>query len=370
MFTATHLCVKRRPIGSARSGVFYVPAFSFLCVQNSDPHFAHLRTAYRSFHTSFSFPVQRVPPSMRASYCDGYYVPLPEGHPFPMSKFPALHRCLLDEGLLQPNDVVTPRQADWTDLRRVHTAEYLTHLAEGTLSAQAERRMGLPWSKRLVYRSRLAVQGTINAALMALTDGVAANLAGGTHHAFPGHGEGFCVLNDVAVAIRVLQAACWVQRVLIVDLDVHQGNANAAVFADDDSVFTFSMHGAKNYPFEKPPSSLDVPLDDETDDQAYLDTLETYLPRTLDAVQPDLVFYLGGIDVATDDRFGRMALTRAGLHARDRYVLEQIHARDLPVALLLSGGYAKTPEATADLHAIMHREAARVFGTTAAATPQ
>ena len=306
---------------------------------------------------------------MRASYCDGYHVPLPEGHPFPMAKFPALHRRLHRENLLAPNDVVAPRQADWAALRRVHTAEYLTHLAEGTLSDHAERQMGLPWSERLVYRSRLAVQGTINAAFMALTDGLAANLAGGTHHAFPGHGEGFCVLNDVAVAIRVLQTACWVRRVLIVDLDVHQGNANAAFFADDDSVFTFSMHGAKNYPFEKPSSSLDVALDDETSDQAYLDTLKAHLPYALDAAQPDLVFYLGGIDVATDDRFGRISLTREGLHARDRYVLEQIYARDFPVVLLLSGGYAETPEATADLHAIMHREAARVFGEARAPSP-
>lgn len=301
---------------------------------------------------------------MRVSYCDGYYVPLPDGHPFPMAKFPALHRQLQADGLLAPADVVTPRQADWADLRRVHTDDYLSALAHGTLSDRAERRMGLPWSKRLVYRSRLAVQGTINAAFMALTDGLAANLAGGTHHAFPDHGEGFCVLNDVAVAVQVLQTACWVRRVLIVDLDVHQGNANASVFADDDSVFTFSMHGAKNYPFEKPPSSLDVPLEDDTTDASYMTALRTYLPQTLDAVQPDLVFYLGGIDVAANDRFGRMALTREGLHARDGYVLEHLHARRLPVVLLLSGGYADTPEQTADLHAIMHREAARVFGAS------
>ncbi|MEF8797358.1 MAG: histone deacetylase, partial [Salinivenus sp.] len=297
---------------------------------------------------------------MRVSYSDGYYVPLPDGHPFPMAKFPALRRRLLDEGLIAEGDVVSPRQADWAALRRVHTSGYLARLARGTLSDHAERRMGLPWSKRLVYRSRLAVQGTINAAFMALTDGVAANLAGGTHHAFPDRGEGFCVLNDVAVAIRVLQNACWARRILIVDLDVHQGNANAAVFAEDDSVFTFSMHGAKNYPFEKPPSSLDVPVDDGTGDEAYLNTLKRHLPNTLDAVQPDLVFYLGGIDVTTDDRFGRTALSREGLHARDGYVLEQIRARNLPVALLLSGGYAETPEATADLHAVMYREAARV----------
>lgn len=303
---------------------------------------------------------------MRASYCDGYYVPLPDDHPFPMAKFPALHRLLRREGVLDSSDVVAPRQVDWTDLRRVHTSEYLAHLAEGTLSEHAERRMGLPWSERLVYRSRLAVQGTVNAAFMALTDGIAANLAGGTHHAFPDRGEGFCVLNDVAVAIRVLQTACWVRRVLVLDLDVHQGNANAAFFADDESVFTFSMHGARNYPFEKPPSSLDIPLDDDMGNQTYLDTLRAHLPGTLDAVRPDLVFYLGGIDVATGDRFGRISLTREGLHARDRYVLEQLHTRDLPVVLLLSGGYAETPETTADLHAILHREAVRVFGSSEA----
>lgn len=298
---------------------------------------------------------------MRVSYSNGYYVPLPDGHPFPMGKFPALHRILLEEGIITADDVVAPRQADWADLRRIHSSSYLSQLARGTLSDRAERRMGLPWSKQLVYRSRLAVQGTINAAVMALTDGVAANLAGGTHHAFPDHGEGFCVLNDVAVAIRVLQSSCWAHRILVVDLDVHQGNGTAAVFAEADDVFTFSMHGAKNYPFEKPPSSLDVPLDDDTDDDAYLETLTTYLPETLDTVQPDLVFYLGGIDVAADDRFGRTALSREGLHARDGYVLGQIRSRNVPVTMLLSGGYAETPEETADLHAIMYREAARIF---------
>jgi acetoin utilization deacetylase AcuC-like enzyme len=298
---------------------------------------------------------------MRASYCDGYYVPLPEGHPFPMAKFPALHRLLVREGLLAEGDVVAPRPADWSDLLRVHTSAYLRALAEGTLAPRAERRMGLPWSPRLVRRSRLAVQGTLNAALMALEDGVAANLAGGTHHAMPGHGEGFCVLNDVAVAIRVLTSACWITRALVVDLDVHQGNGNAAFFADDDRVYTFSMHGAKNYPFRKPPSSLDVPLPDGTADEAYLDALAHHLPRALDAARADLIFYLGGIDVMDGDRFGRLALSREGLHARDAHALGALAATGTPVVLLLSGGYAPTPEATADLHAVMHREAAKVF---------
>lgn len=279
-----------------------------------------------------------------------------------MGKFPALHRLLLQEAIIRPRDVVSPRQVEWSDLMRVHTPSYLSALAQGTLSKQEERRMGLPWSKRLVVRSRLAVQGTINTAMMALEDGIAANLAGGTHHAFPGHGEGFCVLNDVAVAIRLLKQSCWIRRALVVDLDVHQGNGTAAIFDPDPDVFTFSMHGAKNYPFEKPPSSLDVPLPDAVTDAAYLDVLRDHLPTVLRQVQPDLVFYLAGIDVMADDRYGRMALSREGLHARDRFVLETVKATRAPLALLLSGGYAATPELTADLHAVTHREAHRVYG--------
>jgi len=299
---------------------------------------------------------------MRVSYSDGYYVPLPEAHPFPMAKFPTLHQLLVRESLIQPADVVTPRPADWPDLLRVHTPAYLSALAAGTLSEQAERRMGLPWSKRLVYRSRLAVQGTLNAAMMALEDGIAANLAGGTHHSFPDRGEGFCVLNDVAVTVRRLKQSCWIRRALIIDLDVHQGNGNAAIFADDESTFTFSMHGAKNYPFEKPSSTLDVPLPDATSDTAYLDTLRAHLPEVIERAQPDLIFYLAGIDVMAHDRFGRTALTRDGLHARDGYVLETIRESGHPLVLLLSGGYASTPALTADLHAVTHREARRVFG--------
>jgi acetoin utilization deacetylase AcuC-like enzyme len=219
--------------------------------------------------------------------------------------------------------------------------------------------MGLPWSPALVRRSRLAVQGTINAAFMALHDGLAGNLAGGTHHAMPGWAEGFCVLNDVAVAIRVLERSRWLRRALIIDLDVHQGNGNAAFFADDDAVFTFSMHGAKNYPFRKPPSSLDVPLPDGTGDADYLATLARHLPAVLDAAAPDLVFYLGGIDVRRNDRFGRLALSRDGIAVRDRFVIASVLERGLPLCLLLSGGYAATPEETADLHAIMYREAVR-----------
>lgn len=299
---------------------------------------------------------------MRVSYSDGYFVPLPPRHPFPMAKFPALHRVLLDEGLVRDQDVVEPREAEWADLLLVHEPDYLSALAAGSLTLQAERRMGLPWSVDLVRRSRLAVQGTINASMMALVDGIAANIAGGTHHAFGSHGAGFCVLNDVAVAIRVLQRSLWIRRALVVDLDVHQGDGTAAIFARDESVFTFSMHGAKNYPFQKQRSSLDLPLEDGTVDDAYLSRLTQHLPRVIADFRPDLVFFLAGIDVMAGDRFGRVSLSRKGLHERDAYMLETCYRAGLPITLLLSGGYAATPGATADLHAISHREAARIYG--------
>ena len=299
---------------------------------------------------------------MRVSYSEGYFTPLPPRHPFPMGKFPALHRLLLEEGLIGSENVVEPREVDWSDLLLVHTDAYLRHFAYGTLTKAAVRLQGLPWSEGLVRRSRLAVRGTINAALMALEDGVAANLAGGTHHAFADHGEGFCIFNDVAIAVRVLGREGWIRRALVVDLDVHQGNGTAAIFAGDPDVFTCSLHGEKNYPFRKVPSTLDVGLPDGTGDDAYLDALRRHLPDVIARARPDLVFYLAGIDVLADDRFGRLALTRAGLHARDGYVLETLRAAGLPVVLLRSGGYGPTPEETADRHAVCHREARRVFG--------
>jgi acetoin utilization deacetylase AcuC-like enzyme len=293
-----------------------------------------------------------------------------------MRKFAALHRTLLDEGVIAEGDVVAPREADWADLLLVHTRDYLDRLAAGALTAPEARRMGLPPSPALVRRSRLAVQGTVNAALMALHDGLAGNLAGGTHHAMPDRGEGFCVLNDVAVALRVLQRSGWLRRALVVDLDVHQGNGTAAFFGGDRAwpaggVYTFSMHGANNFPFRKPPSTRDVGLPDGAGDAAYLDALARHLPETLDAADPDLVVVLGGVDVVAGDRFGRLALSRGGLAARDRLVCEAVRRRGVPLCLLLSGGYAarrapgEAPEtlaaATADLHATLYRQAAAVY---------
>lgn len=302
------------------------------------------------------------PPPVRVSYRDSYFVRLPDGHPFPMGKFRALHRLLLAEGLIRPDDIVAPREASWSDLLLVHTDDYLRRFAAGRLTRAEERRAGLPWSPALVHRSRVAVQGTLNAALMALEDGVAANLAGGTHHAMPGHAEGFCLFNDVAVALRVLLRSAWIGRAVVIDLDVHQGNGTAHAFADDPRVYTFSMHGAKNYPFRKPPSTRDVGLPDGADDAAYLAALRVHLPAVLAAGPFDVAFYLAGVDVLAGDRYGRLALSPAGVAARDRLVIRSVREAGVPLVLLLSGGYAVSPERTAELHALSHRAAAEVFG--------
>jgi acetoin utilization deacetylase AcuC-like enzyme len=302
---------------------------------------------------------------MRCAYHRDYFVPLPPSHPFPMAKYPLLLERLLGEGLIATSDLIEPAEAAIVDLRLVHTEEYLARLASGTLDAAAVRSIGVPWSAALWRRSRLAAQGTLEAARAALADGLAANLAGGTHHAFADHGEGFCLLNDVAVAIRVLQRDGRLRRALVVDLDVHQGNGTAAIFADDPNVFTFSMHGERNYPLQKMRSTLDVGLADGIGDDEYLDLLGRHMHSIVASFAPDLVFYLAGVDPARGDRYGRLALTDEGLGRRERQVLEVCHARGLPLVVTIAGGYASTPERTAELHTIVFREARR---TNAAAS--
>lgn len=290
---------------------------------------------------------------MRISYSSEYYASIPDGHIFPMKKFEGLHQYLLENGIVYSNDVIVPPMADLVDLISVHTKRYTLAVWEGTLDRKEIRRMGLPWSKSLAIRSRHAVQGTLNAGLMALQDGISGNLAGGTHHAMPDHGEGFCVYNDVAITIKTLQHSKWLNRVLVVDCDVHQGNGTAYIFSDDPSVFTFSIHGEKNYPFTKPPSNLDVGLPDKTGDVEYHKALIQSLDSILNIFSPDLVFYLGGIDPLETDHFGRLSLTLNGLRERDRIVLEMVSQRNIPIALLLSGGYAPTVKETVVAHAQM-----------------
>lgn len=294
---------------------------------------------------------------MRVHFHDDYVVPLPEGHAFPMRKFRILRDILVREGMVAAQDIVAPPEAPWELLALAHSGDYLAKLRDGTLTHDEVRRLGLPWSPALVVRSRRATMGTLMAAQAALEDGIAANLAGGTHHARHGHGEGYCVINDVVVAIRALARTGRAARALVIDLDVHHGNGNAELLAGDPGAFTFSMHGARNYPLQRPPSTLDVELPDRTGDDPYLDALDRHLPGCFDRAQPQVAFYLAGVDVVEGDRFGRLSLTREGLAARDRRVLAEAARRGVPLVLVLAGGYAQTPEDTADLHAEVHRQA-------------
>jgi acetoin utilization deacetylase AcuC-like enzyme len=286
---------------------------------------------------------------MRCYYSDTFVLPLPEGHRFPMAKYAALRARILREQIVSPEDLQVAPQAPWPDIALVHAPEYMAAVADGTLSREAQRRIGFPWSPQMVERSRRSVGATIAAARTALHDGVAANLAGGTHHAFADRGEGFCVFNDVAVASRVLQRDGIAQRIAVVDCDVHQGNGTAAIFRHDPSVFTFSMHGARNYPFRKELSDLDVELDDGTGDEPYL----AALAHSLDVVfehNPQFVFYLAGADPYEGDRLGRLKLTIDGLAARDTLVLRRCGAAAVPVAVTMSGGYAHDVDAIVAIH--------------------
>ena len=294
---------------------------------------------------------------MKVSHHPDYYLPLPEGHPFPMAKYTLVYDRLRAAGLLPAERIMLPEEAAREDLERVHTADYLQRLFGAGLSAIEQRALGVPWSPRLLRRSRLAVQGTWLAAKAALEHGRAGNLAGGTHHAFADHGEGFCVLNDVAIAIRRLQHERRIERALVVDLDVHQGNGTAAIFEDDPSVFTFSMHGERNYPSRKMRSTLDVGLPDGIGDEPYLETLENHLPQLTQHFSPDIVFYLAGVDVVAGDRYGRFTLSEAGLRERERCVLEWSRKLGLPLVITLAGGYASDALRTAILHCTVFEEA-------------
>jgi len=286
---------------------------------------------------------------MQVFYTPYYYADIGEGHVFPIRKFELVRDRLLNEGTLELSDLVEPQPALIADVLLVHTEDYVTRLRAGALTARELRRLGLPWSKALVRRSFLAAGGTIGAARAALVEGIASNLAGGTHHAFAERGEGFCVLNDVAVAIRTLRREGLIERAAVVDCDVHQGNGTATIFAGDANVFTFSMHGAKNYPLFKARSTLDVELPDGTGDDEYLRILAEHLPRVF-AHSPDIIFYLGGADPYAGDKLGRLSLSIGGLRARDELVLSECHARGVAVATVMSGGYAADINDTVEIH--------------------
>ena len=297
----------------------------------------------------------------RIFYSPYYYADIGEGHVFPIRKFEIAKDVLLAEGTLSPEEIIAPEPVAIADLLLVHTEDYITRLIEGRLTAKEIRKLGLPWSESLVRRSLHAISGTINASRRALTDGVSSNLAGGTHHAFPDRGEGFCVLNDVAVSIRVLQREKLANRFLIIDLDVHQGNGTAFIFQNSPEVFTFSMHGAKNFPLFKEKSRLDIELADGTADDEYLETLEHALDR-LRLHNADIIFYLAGADPFENDRLGRLKLTKEGLRRRDEAVLRFARDESIPIVTTMSGGYAQEIADTVDIHCNTIRAVKSVFG--------
>ena len=280
-------------------------------------------------------------------YTDHFVLPLPQGHRFPMRKYAALRERVAQ---FAPGLLRVPPAATDAELGRAHDPAYVAAVCAGTVDARAQRRIGFPWSPGMVERSRRSAGATLAACRSALASGLGVNLAGGTHHAHRDFGEGFCVFNDAAVAARAMQAEGRVARVLVLDLDVHQGDGTAAIFADDASVFTCSMHGRANFPFRKSSSDLDVELDDGTGDAAYLAALSVVLPRALECARPDLAIYLAGADPFEGDRLGRLSLSKAGLAARDRLVLDTLQSQGLPVAIAMAGGYAERIEDVVDIH--------------------
>ena len=303
---------------------------------------------------------------MQVFYTPRYYADIGQGHIFPIRKFELVRDKLLAEGTLHPEEIVEPDPAPLEDVLLVHTEDYVSRLCSGNLTQKEVRRLGLPWSESLVRRSFYAVGGTLAAAATSLTDGYSSNLAGGTHHSFPDHGEGFCVLNDVAIAIRAMRARKLIQRAAIVDLDVHQGNGTATIFAGNADTFTFSMHGANNYPLFKTRSTLDVELPDGTSDEAYMETLAGHLPQVFQS-DPDIVFYLAGADPYRGDKLGRLALSIDGLRERDAYVLRECYEREIPIVTVMSGGYGKDINDTIEIHCNTIRMVKEIFELRVAA---
>ena len=271
-------------------------------------------------------------------------------HVFPSQKFRLIYEVLLREGLAKQEDFLRPDPAADEDILRVHTSDWVRKLKTGTLTASEVMQMEVPYSPELVQAVWLAAAGTILAAQSALRDGFGSNLSGGFHHAYPGHGEGFCAIHDVAVAIRRLQADGAVKKVMVVDTDVHHGNGTAAIFRNDPTVFTISIHQENNYPAHKPPSSIDLNMADRADDDEYLGALIPAVQKALDEFQPEILFYVGGADPYCEDQLGGLSLTKEGLKQRDRQVFVDARRRKIPVVTTLAGGYARRVEDTVRIH--------------------
>lgn len=281
-----------------------------------------------------------------------YQADLPDGHRFPMRKYGRLAEVVAEKGLV-PNGFVTPGEASADLIAGAHDRAYVDRVFACTVPREIERRIGLPVSESVVRRARASAAGTLLAARLALRHGLAGSTAGGSHHGQRETGAGFCVFNDVAIAARALHAEGAVGHALIVDLDVHQGDGTADCLRDEPDLFTFSMHAEKNYPVRKIPSDLDVGLPDAMEDEAYLEALAAHLPRLLDAIEPDLVFFNAGVDPHRDDKLGRLALSDEGLRRRDAYVVEQARSRQIPLVAVIGGGYSADIDALARRHAFV-----------------
>ena len=290
-----------------------------------------------------------------------YVTPLPEGHRFPMEKFGYIYETLMRDGVARPEQIYSPEIATPEILQLVHHEAYVHQFLTGSLAPAAQRKIGLPWSPGLVTRTCTAVAGTILTTQLALTNGIACNTAGGTHHAFPEYGSGFCIFNDLAIAAEYIRHYTEAQRILIIDLDVHQGDATAYAFRHTPTVFTYSLHCEANFPFRKQQSDMDVALPAGTEDADYLKALHNTVPDILSEFKPDLVLYDAGVDPHKDDLLGKFSLTDEGLYQRDYFILSHCAANGFPVAAVVGGGYAKNRRELAYRHTILHRAATEVY---------
>jgi len=299
---------------------------------------------------------------MKVFYCHHFVLPLPEGHSFPMDKYRLLYERVKQNSENWKIELIEPSAASDSDLLRVHCSDYIGRMRSGSTSEQEMRRIGFPWSAKMVERSRRSSGATMQALESAIAgDAIAVNLAGGTHHAAYDRGGGYCVFNDSVIAARYVQEKNLAKKILVVDLDVHQGNGTAELCRDDASIFTFSMHAEKNYPAIKPASDLDVPLRNHTGDAEYLDILARYLPMAIERAEPDAVIYLAGADPYEGDRLGFLSLSKAGLAQRDRFVMQACRQARLPMAVSMAGGYCPQVEHIADIHAQTVQIAAGFF---------
>lgn len=298
---------------------------------------------------------------LKIAYHPIYKHHLPEGHRFPMLKYELLPQQLLYEGTCDNSNFYEPSFPDEAHILNVHEKNYYEQLKKLDIKPSLARKIGFPLSKELIEREQIIADGTIKGCNFALKNGIAMNIAGGTHHAYSNRGEAFCMLNDQAIGARYLQSERLAKKILIVDLDVHQGNGTAEIFQNDMSVFTFSMHGASNYPFKKEDSDLDIPLEKGTDDHTYLSILKKTLPKLIKEVQPEFVFYLCGVDILSTDKLGTLGLTIEGCYERDRYVLQTCKDVNLPVQCSMGGGYSQEIKIIVEAHANTFRLAQEIF---------